>query len=89
MNRVFWTLGCIFFGIGIGTILPNLIRRLRKPAILRVIPKEEAKELICDYIENNKGKMTSDVIFDLGLDVALVLIGLKELEQEGKIEAQS
>ena len=54
---------------------------------LKTIPKEEAKELIANYIKNNKGVNTSDLIFELGLSVDLVLEVLKELKQEGKIEA--
>ncbi len=57
----------------------------RKPVILRTIPKDEAKELIEDYIKNNEGKWTSDLVFDLGLTVDLVLEVTKELMEEGKI----
>jgi len=54
---------------------------------LKTIPKEKAKELIEDYIKNNEGKWTSDIVFDLELSVDLVLGVLEELVQEGIIEA--
>ena len=66
-----------------------LIVRLPSSVVieLRTIPKEEAKELIANYIENNKGVDTSDLIFELGLNVDLVLDVIGELMEEGIIEA--
>lgn len=89
MIDVFWTFVCIIFGIIIGLLLPRLIRRFQKPVILRTIPKEEAKDLILDYLEKHEEKWTSDIIFDLGLSTDLVLDVLEELSQEGKIEPRS
>jgi len=53
---------------------------------LRQIPKEQAKELIYEYIKKNPGCWTSDIIIDLQLDPDLVLKVLEELKNEGKIE---
>ena len=55
------------------------------PVELRVIPHDEAKKLIEDYITDNHGVWTSDIAFNLGLDVGLVLGILRELTQEGSI----
>lgn len=80
------------------TILPDLTRGLRGvllaenvPVIeLRTIPVDEARTLILDYVKENHGAETSDIIFNLGLDVKLVLGILKELyEREEIIEVKS
>lgn len=57
------------------------------PVELRVIPHDEAKKLIEDYITDNRGVWTSDIAFNLGLDVGLVLGILRELTQEGAIHS--
>jgi len=80
---------CAVGGIIAGYIYGRYPYKFRKPIILRTIPKEEAKELIEDYIKNNEGKWTSDVIFDLELSTDLVLEVLDELMQEGKIHPQN
>ena len=83
---VFLFLGGFLFGVCVGLTAPTLYDKLfNKPIVLREIPKEEAKKLIEEYIKNNEGKWTSDVIFDLRLSVDLVLDCLKELEEVGVI----
>jgi len=82
-------LGGFFFGISVGLSAPTIYDNLfNKPIILRDIPKEEAKELIAEYIKNNEGIYTSDVIFNLRLSVDLVLECLRELYDEGVIEGK-
>ena len=77
-------MGGFLFGVSVGLTSPYLYDRLfNKPIILREIPKDEAKKLIEEYIKNNEGKWTSDVIFDLRLSVDLVLECLEELQKEG------
>lgn len=82
-------LGCFFFGVSVGLSAPAIYDNLfNKPIILRDIPKEEAKELIAEYVKNNEGIYTSDVVFNLRLSVDLVLDCLNELSDEGIIEAK-
>lgn len=52
---------------------------------LRELPNEEARALILDYITDNHGAKTSDIVFSLGLDVKLVLGILKELNEKEQI----
>ncbi len=56
---------------------------------LEAIPKEEAKIRIKDYINQHQGCLTSDIIYDLGLDPDLVLNVLNELKEENKIKGES
>ena len=87
---VLLVLGGFCFGVCVGLISPDIYDKLfNKPIILRDIPKEEAKELISEYLKNNEGKWTSDVIFDLKLSVDLVLECLNELSDEGIIEGKN
>lgn len=79
---------CVVGGLIVGYTYGRYPYKFHKPIILRTVPKEEAKKLILDYIKNNKITWTSDVIFDVGLSVDLVLEALEELRQEGKIEAK-
>jgi len=52
---------------------------------LRDIPIDEARALILDYITEHHGAKTSDIIFDLALNVDLVLEILKELNVNEEI----
>lgn len=52
---------------------------------LRTIPTDEARALIIDYITEHHGATTNDIIFDLALNVDLVLEILKELNEEEEI----
>jgi len=52
---------------------------------LREIPPEDARELILEYISEHYGAKTSDIIFDLALNVDLVLRILKELNEKEDI----
>ena len=61
----------------------------KKTIYLKSIPHEEAKEKILNYITENDGKWTSDIIFDLELEVDLVLNVLEELLEEELIEPRS
>lgn len=53
---------------------------------LKTLPKREARELILDYITRHHGAKTSDIIFDLAIEVDLVLEILEELRKENEIE---
>jgi len=55
---------------------------------LRKIPLEDAIEKIYEYIKNNEGCSTSDIIFDLQLDPILVVKALSELEKRNLIEGR-
>lgn len=82
----FLMLGGFFFGVCVGLTAPDIYRKhFQRVIILRELPKEEAKELISEYVKNNEGIWTSDIIFDLELDVSLVLECLKELNEEDVI----
>lgn len=52
---------------------------------LRKLPTKEATELILKYIKTHQGCSTSDLIFELELDVDLVLSIVRELEQKEEI----
>ena len=56
---------------------------------LRVIPKREARTLIIDYLKLHPGVWTSDIIYELGLDLNLVLEILEELKAEGKARSRT
>jgi len=51
----------------------------------RRIPKDEAKKLIKEYIKNNPGCFTSEIIEALHLDPKLVIEILHELEEKGEV----
>lgn len=53
---------------------------------LRVIPEKEARQFIIDYLNNHPKAWTSDIAYDLHLDVDLVLKILQDLEKEGLVE---
>ena len=48
---------------------------------LRMLPKNEAKKLILDYIEKHPGAWTDEIFMDLKLDPILVFEVLRELER--------
>lgn len=50
--------------------------------------KEDAKKMIQGFIEENPGCLTSDIIFNLKLDVDLVMENLKELKNEELVEGK-
>lgn len=52
---------------------------------LREIPIDEARALILDYITEHHGATTNDLIFELALDVDIVLDILKELNKKEEI----
>lgn len=86
MIDLWFGLICAVGGIIAGYTYGRYPAMFQRPVVLRTIPKEEAKEMILNYFKNDEEKWTSDVIFDLALDVDLVLTILDELRQEGKIE---
>jgi hypothetical protein len=55
---------------------------------LKEIPLEEAKQLIKEYIDNNPGTRTSDIICNLGIDIDVGLKALKTLKEEGFIHSK-
>jgi len=55
---------------------------------LRDIPLEEAMGLILNYINENPGARTSDIICDLGIDVDIGLNALKNLKQGGLVDSE-
>lgn len=48
---------------------------------MRMLPKNEAKKLILDYIEKHPGAWTDEIFMDLKLDPILVFEVLRELER--------
>ena len=84
---VFAFLGGFFLGTCVGILLPDVFIHLQKPIVLNTLPHDEAKQIILDYITQNKGKRTSDIIFDLKLDPGLALSVLRELHDENEVEA--
>jgi len=52
---------------------------------LRVIPDEEALELVKSFIDDHPGCLTSDIIFGLQLDPDVALRALSRLEEERRI----
>jgi hypothetical protein len=54
--------------------------------VLKVVPVEDAKKLIVQYVVDHPGIRTSDIITDLGLDVDLVLRCLDELKAEEMVQ---
>lgn len=53
---------------------------------LQVIPEDQARHLIIDYLVDHPKAWTSDVAYDLHLDIDLVLKILRDLEKEGLVE---
>ncbi|RLE55731.1 MAG: hypothetical protein DRJ30_03385 [Candidatus Methanomethylicota archaeon] len=58
-------------------------------AFFKRISKDEAKNLIKEYIHQHPGCLTSEIIEKLELDPELVNEVLIELEREGEIEARN
>lgn len=54
---------------------------------LEVIPENEAKTRIKEYIDAHPGALTSEIIVELGLDPDLVLQSLNTLQKEKKIQS--
>ena len=52
----------------------------------KVVPLEEARKLVLEYLKKHQECMTNDIIRDLELDQLLVLKVLGELEKEEQIE---
>lgn len=52
----------------------------------KVVPPEEARKLVLEYLKKHQECMTNDITRDLELDQVLVLKVLGELEKEEKIE---
>jgi len=52
----------------------------------KVVPLEEARKLVLEYLKKRQECMTNDIIRDLELDRVLVLKVLGELEKEEQIE---
>ena len=55
---------------------------------LKVLPDEEAKELILQYITEHPGARTSDIVYNLAIDMDLVYKILNELKDSKLIEAR-
>jgi len=89
MIDLWFGLICAIGGLIAGYTYGKYLHWFTKPIVLKTIPREEAKQKILDYIEEGKGKWTSDIIFDLELEVDLVLSILTELFKEGLIDPQS
>jgi hypothetical protein len=53
------------------------------------VPLEEATSMVEKYIEDHSGCLTSDIVFDLKLDLDLVLKSLRELEHEKKVKGEA
>jgi predicted ArsR family transcriptional regulator len=53
---------------------------------LKTVPDEEAEKLITEYVKSHSGARTGDIIYDLGLDVDLVLRILAKLKKEEVLE---
>jgi len=52
----------------------------------KVVPLEEARKLVLEYLKKRQERMTNDIIRDLELDRVLILKVLGELEKEEEIE---
>ena len=52
----------------------------------KVVPLEEARKLVLEYLKKRQECMTNDIIMDLELDRVLVLKVLGELKKEEEIE---
>jgi DNA-binding MarR family transcriptional regulator len=52
----------------------------------KIVPLEEARKLVLEYLKKRQECMTNDIIRDLELDRVLVLKVLGELEKEEQIE---
>lgn len=59
---------------------------IEKETSLKKISKEKAKKQIQEYVENNAGCKTSDIILELELDPLQVTEILKELQKEQKLD---
>ena len=55
---------------------------------LRSIPEDEARKLILDYITENPGALTSEIVCDLELEPPLVLKILRSLKDTDLVESR-
>ena len=55
---------------------------------LREMPLEEAMDLILQYINDNPGARTSDIICDLGIDIEIGLNAFKNLKKRQLIDSE-
>lgn len=61
---------------------------IKEVKVLRKISKKKATSLIQNYIKNNPGCRTSDIIYDLEIDPDIVLEILHELETNNLIQGE-
>ena len=52
----------------------------------KVVPLEEARKLVLEYLKKRQECMTNDIIMDLELDRVMVLKVLGELKKKEEIE---
>lgn len=53
---------------------------------LRNVPKKQARKEILDYLKRHNETYASDVSEELGIDLDLVFVVMKELSREGVVE---
>ncbi|RLI77343.1 hypothetical protein DRP04_11555 [Archaeoglobales archaeon] len=69
--------------------IEEMLREQEEQSIeFKELPKEEALKLIREYVKSHPGCLTSEIIEELGLDPAIVIEVLKELEERGEVESR-